>query len=97
MGNTDDADERRPGATNQSGESKLRGDAAEHGTLKKKRNPDTELHLDNEEDTLYNDGLKLEDDTPPMGTAGRRDDNALASRGRFADDGGEIPTRPCRW
>ena len=76
MGNTDDAEERRPGATNQSGESKLRGDAAEHGTLKKKRNPDTELHLDNEEDTLYNDGLELEDDTPPMGTAGRRDDNA---------------------
>jgi hypothetical protein len=75
MGNTDDADERRPGATDQSGESKLRGDAAER-TLKKKRNPDTELHLDNEEDTLYNDELELEDDMPPMGTAGRRDDNA---------------------
>jgi hypothetical protein len=51
-------------------------DAAEPSKLKRKRNPDTELHLDNEEDTLYNDRLELEDDTPPMGTAGRRDDNA---------------------
>jgi len=34
------------------------------------------LHLDNEEDTLYNDGPEFEHDTPPMGTAGRRDDNA---------------------
>jgi hypothetical protein len=31
-------------------------DAAEPSKLKKKRNPDTDLHLDNEEDTLYNDG-----------------------------------------
>jgi hypothetical protein len=30
-------------------------DAAEPSKLKKKRNPDTDLHLDNEEDTLYND------------------------------------------
>jgi hypothetical protein len=84
MGNTD-ADVERQGESGQSGESKLRGDAlagpeqkraVDHTTAKKRRNPDTELHVDNEEDTLYNDGLELEDDTPPMGTAGRRDDNA---------------------
>jgi hypothetical protein len=84
MGNTD-ADNRPQGATDQSGESKLRVDAStspeekravDHLTAKKRRNPDTELHVDEEEDTLYNDGLELEDDTPPMGTAGRRDDNA---------------------
>ena len=84
MGNTD-ADVERQGESDQSGESKLRGDAlagpeqkraADHTTVEKRRNPDTELHVDNEEDTLYNDGLELEDDTPPMGTAGRRDDNA---------------------
>lgn len=82
MGNTDADNE---GASAQSGEGKLRGDAltgpeqkraVDHTTVKKRRNPDTELHVDNEEDTLYNDGLELEDDTPPMGTAGRRDDNA---------------------
>jgi hypothetical protein len=85
MGNTDADDERRPGAGGQSGETQLRGDAltgpeqkraVDHATSKEGRNPDTELHVDNEEDTLYNDGVELEDDTPPMGTAGRRDDNA---------------------
>jgi hypothetical protein len=85
MGNADADNERQKVATDQSGESKLRGDAltgseqkraVDHSTFEKERNPDTELHLDNEEDTLYNDGLEVEDDTPPIGTAGRRDDNA---------------------
>ncbi|HEY4446830.1 MAG TPA: hypothetical protein VGN30_21295 [Steroidobacteraceae bacterium] len=84
MGTTD-ADNERQESAGQSGESQLRGDAltgpeqkraVDHTTSKKRRNPDTDLHIDNEEDTLYNDGLELEDDTPPMGTAGRRDDNA---------------------
>jgi hypothetical protein len=74
MGNTDN--ERRPDAGGQSGETQLRGDALTGPEQKRTRNPDTELHVDNEEDTLYNDELELEDDTPPMGTAGRRDDNA---------------------
>jgi hypothetical protein len=84
MGSTD-ADKERQDAPDESGESKLRGDAlagpeqkraVDHTTSKERRNPDAELRVDNEEDTLYNDALELEDDTPPMGTAGRRDDNA---------------------
>jgi hypothetical protein len=84
MSNTG-ADNERRGATDESGESELRGEAlagpeqkraVDHTIFTRKRNPDAELHVDNDEDTLYNDGLELEDDTPPMGTAGRRDDNA---------------------
>ena len=57
------------------GENKLRGSAlsgserrqaADHTKYAQKRNPDTEVRLDNEEDTLYDDGLELEDDTPPL-------------------------------
>jgi hypothetical protein len=46
------------------GESKLRGSG-------KARNPDTELHLDGEPDTLYSDGIDIqaESDTP-AGTDG---------------------------
>ena len=58
------------------GENKLRNstldgserrEAADHTTYSRKRNPDGVVRLDNEEDTLYNDGLELEDDTPPLG------------------------------
>jgi hypothetical protein len=38
--------------------------AADHGSYEKRRNPDTELRLDGEEDTLYDDGLDLQDDDP---------------------------------
>jgi hypothetical protein len=57
------------------GENKLRGStlngaerrrAADHTKYSQQRNPDTEVRVDNEEDTLYADGLELEDDTPPL-------------------------------
>ena len=57
------------------GENKLRGgalsgserrQAADHTKYEQKRNPDTEVRVDNEEDTLYGDGLELDDDTPPL-------------------------------
>ncbi len=71
MGNsgTDDGDD--------AGETNLRGDAisgserekaADHSTYMKKRNPDKVVRVDGEEDTLYDDGLEVEDNTPPMGT-----------------------------
>ena len=46
---------------------------SDHATYERSRNPDTELHLDGEKDTLYNDGLDIdEDDTddPLLGTRG---------------------------
>jgi hypothetical protein len=74
MGNEKTDDDQRD-AADQSGESKLRGDAlagseqkraVNHSTYEETRNPDTELRTDNEEDTLYSDGLEVEDDTPPL-------------------------------
>jgi hypothetical protein len=74
MGNEKTDDDRRD-AADESGESKLRGDAlagseqkraVDHEAYEKTRNPDTELRTDNEEDTLYSDGLEVEDDTPPL-------------------------------
>jgi hypothetical protein len=45
--------------------------AADHVSYKKARNPDTELHLDGEEDSLYNDGLEVGDDADTLaGTDG---------------------------
>lgn len=46
--------------------------APDHTEYEKTRNPDTELHLDGEEDTLYNDGLDIEadDDDTLAGTRG---------------------------
>jgi hypothetical protein len=45
--------------------------AADHVSYKKARNPDTELHLDGEEDSLYNDGLEIGDDADTLaGTDG---------------------------
>jgi hypothetical protein len=83
MGNAKSENDRQP-STDQSGESELRGDAltgseqkraVDHTAGQKARNPDTVLNVDNEEDTLYSDGLELEDDTPPLGTD-RDGDNA---------------------
>jgi hypothetical protein len=74
MGNEKTDDDQRD-AVDQSGERKLRGDAlagseqkraVDHSTYEETRNPDTELRTDNEEDTLYSDGLEVEDDTPPL-------------------------------
>jgi hypothetical protein len=36
--------------------------AADHVEYEMERNPDTELHLDGETDSLYNDGLDLDED-----------------------------------
>jgi hypothetical protein len=45
--------------------------AADHVTYKKSRNPDSELHLDGEGDSLYDDGLDIGDDTDVLaGTDG---------------------------
>jgi len=83
MGNARTENDRAP-STDQSGESELRGDAltgpeqkraVDHAERQKARNPDTVLNVDNEEDTLYSDGLELENDTPPLGTD-RDGDNA---------------------
>ena len=49
--------------------------AADHGAYEKRRNPDTELRLDGEEDTLYDDGLDTHDEDPDTfaGTRGKSD------------------------
>ena len=46
-----------------------------HTAFEKARNPDATLHLDGEEDTLYDDGLELDDDSagPLTGKDGRDD------------------------
>jgi len=45
--------------------------AADHAEYEKTRNPDTELHLDGEEDALYSDGLDIKEDTGTLsGTRG---------------------------
>jgi hypothetical protein len=65
-------------AASESDEQQLRGDAlegperkraADHAAYEGKRNPDRVVRVNGEEDTLYKDGLDLEeDDSPPMGT-----------------------------
>lgn len=45
--------------------------AVEHSEYEKRRNPDAELHLDGEDDSLYSDGLDIGDDTESLaGTDG---------------------------
>jgi hypothetical protein len=65
------------------GESKLRGraldgserdNAVDHSTDAKKRNTDSTLRLDGEEDTLYEDGLEVEDGSGPLTGKDGRDD-----------------------
>jgi hypothetical protein len=67
----------------ESGESNLRGprlDGSEqkqsvaHTAFEKTRNTDATLRLDGEEDTLYDDGLELEDDSAPLTGKDGRDD-----------------------
>ncbi|HEY2464953.1 MAG TPA: hypothetical protein VGI32_12925 [Steroidobacteraceae bacterium] len=66
-----------------SGESSLRGPALDgsdqkksvaHTEFEKTRNPDGTLHLDDEEDTLYDDGLEVDDDSAPLTGKDGRDD-----------------------
>jgi hypothetical protein len=75
MGNPKSPDE-----SDTAGERRLRGGdlggsekkgAVDHDKYEKRRNPDTELRLDDEEDTLYDDGLDIEDDDETLaGTRG---------------------------
>jgi hypothetical protein len=73
MGNTDMSEDEKEEQPGSAGERRLRGGnlegaekkkAADHMSYEKRRNPDTELHLDDEPDTLYDDGLDIEDDDP---------------------------------
>jgi len=57
-----------------SGETKLRGVALEGSGRKRVRNPDSVVRVNNEEDTLYNDGLDLEEELPVLGNT-RDNDN----------------------
>jgi len=66
-----------------SGESTLRGraldgaeqkKAVDHTAFDKSRNTDSTLRLDEEEDTLYEDGLELEDESGPLTGKDGRDD-----------------------
>jgi hypothetical protein len=80
MGNPDTPND--PKAPPTGGERRLRGEAlqgaetksaADHLEYEEQRNPDTELRLDDEPDTLFDDGLDLEDDDPDTlaGTRGK--------------------------
>ena len=86
MGNADipendpPAPENDPAEADTAAELRLRGgplqgaelkSAVDHSVYERSRNPDTELHLDGEKDTLYNDGLDIEDDSDTLaGTRG---------------------------
>lgn len=81
MGNETDGDN---SPIDKTGESTLRGAALEgseqkksvaHTAFEKTRNPDATLHLDGEEDTLYDDGLELEDDSGALTGKDGRDDS----------------------
>jgi hypothetical protein len=72
---TENTDNDPADAIDPSGENKLRGEAlagseqkraADHSTYEKKRNPDTVLRLNGEEDTLYNDGLDVDESAPAL-------------------------------
>jgi hypothetical protein len=80
MGNTNAPDDDLPAPDE--AERRLRGgplegseqkEAADHARYEQSRNPDTELHLDGEKDTLYHDGLDIDEDDP--------DDPLLGTRG----------------
>lgn len=71
------------GTPSESGEANLRGvgldgsdqkKAVDHVASTKSRNTDSTLRLDGEEDTLYEDGLEVDDDSPPLTGQDGRDD-----------------------
>ena len=81
MGNANSTNDDDPVARATLPERKLRGkaleggdqtEAADHLEYEEQRNPDTELRLDGEADTLYDDGLEVDEgeDEPPAGTRG---------------------------
>jgi hypothetical protein len=67
-------------ATEIVGEGKLRGSAlngseqkaaVDHSEFERQRNPDTELRLDGESDSLYGDGIDIDEEfDTPAGTKG---------------------------
>jgi hypothetical protein len=74
MGNANTGNDRSD-AVDPSGENNLRGDtlagseqkrAADHAAYEKKRNPDAVVRLDGEEDTLYDDGLDVDESAPAL-------------------------------
>jgi len=82
MGNPEPPKDSKDSAT--AAERRLRGSAlegaenkraADHDKYEERRDPDTELRLDGEEDTLYDDGLDTNDDDPDTfaGTRGKSD------------------------
>ena len=82
MGNNETERDNVP--IDESGESALRGPALDgpeqkksvaHTAFEKRVNPDEILRLDNEEDTLYDDGLELDDDPAPLTGKDGRDDS----------------------
>jgi hypothetical protein len=82
MGNPETPKDSKESPT--AGDRRLRGtelegaenkNAADHDAYEKRRNPDTELRLDGEEDTLYDDGLDTSD-ADPEPLAGTRDKSA---------------------
>jgi hypothetical protein len=81
MGNTSTDEDDVP--IDKSGESTLRGSALDgaeqkksvaHTAFEKTRNTDATLRLDGEEDTLYDDGLEIDDDPAPLTGKDGRDD-----------------------
>ncbi len=76
----DKTDDTQPDSPDTAGETHIRGkalrgseqkQAVDHTQYDQTRNPDAVLRLDGEKDTLYNDGLDVEDDSPPfVGTPG---------------------------
>ncbi len=66
---SDTADERKlRGSALKGSEQK---DAPDHAAYEKARNPDTALHLDGDGDTLYSDGLDIDEDHDTLaGTRG---------------------------
>jgi hypothetical protein len=67
------------------GDSSLRGNsldgserksAVDHTAFDKSRNTDTTLRIDDEEDTLYEDGLEIEDDSSALTGINGRDDTS---------------------
>jgi hypothetical protein len=63
------SDERRLRGANLGGSEKNR--AVDHEEYEKERNADTELRLNDEQNSLYDDGLDIEEDDAPLaGTRG---------------------------
>jgi hypothetical protein len=79
MGNEDSPNDDQA-APDAAAERKLRGSAltgaeqktaADHTDYEKARNPNSELHLDGEDDSLYSDGLDIEEESETLfGTQG---------------------------